>query len=58
MLSSDSSQFRRGGNLASFSSHGLTRVLQSTRYDTWQVRGELGWRPQIALQVALKTTVS
>ena len=49
---------RREGKLASFSSHALSRVLKSTRYDTHLVHEQLGWSPRVRLQDALKETLS
>jgi nucleoside-diphosphate-sugar epimerase len=49
---------RRGGKLASFSSHALSRVLRSTWYDTHLVREQLGWCPRVRLQDALKEILS
>lgn len=49
---------RREGKLASFSSHALSRVLRSARYDTHLVREQLGWCPRVRLQDALKEILS
>ena len=49
---------RREGKLASFSSHALSRVLNSTRYNTHLVHEQLGWSPRVRLQDALKQILS
>ena len=44
--------------LASFSTHSLERVLKSIRYDTGAVRGQLGWKPRVPLEDALRASIS
>ena len=44
--------------LAGFSSHSLERVLKSIRYDTGAVRGQLGWKPRVPLEDALRASIS
>jgi predicted dehydrogenase/nucleoside-diphosphate-sugar epimerase len=43
-----------GGKLTTFTSYALARALKSVRYDTHAVREELGWRPKIGLEQALR----